>query len=53
MVKIRRKAYRVGPMSIAITIPAAIVDAYGIEIGNMLEMDLNAIQKSSCIVEVG
>ena len=53
MVKLKRKVYRVSASSLAIVIPAAIVEAYGIDIGDKLEMDLNAILKPSGIVEVG
>lgn len=53
MVKLKRKVYRVSASSLAVVIPAAIVEAYGIDIGDKLEMDLNAIQKPSGIVELG
>lgn len=45
MIKIRRKAYRVGVNSLAVTIPAAIVEAYEIKAGDRLLMDIEDIIK--------
>lgn len=45
MIKLRRKAYKVGINSIAVTIPAAIVEAYGIEPGDRLLMEIEDIVK--------
>ena len=45
MIKIKQRAYRVSQSGIAIVIPAAVVRAYDIEIGDTLLMDIQDIIK--------
>ena len=51
MIKIKRKAYRVGVSSLALTIPAAIVEAYNIDIGDTLLVDIQDIIKPAMVPE--
>ena len=53
MVRIKKKTFRVNKSQL-ITIPAAILDAYNIDVGDTLFMELTAIQKpGDVVVEVG
>lgn len=45
MIKIRVRARRAGTNSITVTVPSAIVDAYEIEPGDRLLMDIENIVK--------